>query len=211
MVSFFKNFGKGVLYVLVLPFLLVGMALYAVVAFFVFLFLSVKGIILFFTGRSLYEDLPEDIEAKRRLAPAQPTEQTSVTNEDISSALNGNEQETNKVNTADPFYVPEYLKSEPEQVEEPVQEEPVFEEPEPEYEPEPEPAYEPEPEAVFDESPVQEEEPVIKPNYMDEPDVQDLNEDEIILEKTEQKSNILEIKADDMDDEESSGVNIDFD
>ena len=211
MVSFFKNFGKGVLYVLVLPFLLVGMALYAVVAFFVFLFLSVKGIILFFTGRSLYEDLPEDIEAKRRLAPAQPAEQTSVTNEDISSALNGNEQETNKVNTADPFYVPEYLKSEPEQVEEPVQEEPVFEEPEPEYEPEPEPTYEPEPDPVFDESPVKEEEPVIKPNYMDEPDVQDLDEDEIILEKTEQKSNILEIKADDMDDEESSGVNIDFD
>ena len=207
MISFFKNFGKGVLYVLVLPFLLVGMALYAVVAFFVFLFLSVKGIILFFTGRSLYEDLPEDIEAKRRLAPAQPAEQTSVTNEDISSALNGNEQETNKVNTADPFYVPEYLKSEPEQVEEPAQEEPVFEEPKPE----PEPAYEPEPEPVFDESPVQEEEPVIKPNYMDEPDVQDLDEDEIILEKTEQKSNILEIKADDMDDEESSGVNIDFD
>ena len=207
MVSFFKNFGKGVLYVLVLPFLLVGMALYGVVAFFVFIFLSIKGLVLFFTGRSLYEDLPEDIEAKKRLAPAQPTAQASVSNEDISSALNiGSEQET-PVNTADPFYVPEYLKSEPEQVEEsaqePVQEEPVFEEPEP--------AYQPEPEAVIEEAPVVEEKPTIKPSYIEEPDAPEIEEDEIVLEKTEQKSNILEIKDIEEDDEESSGINIDFD
>ncbi len=87
MISFFKNFGKGVLYVLVLPFLLVGMAIYGVVALFIFIFLAIKGLVLFFTGRSLYEDLPEDIEAKKRLAPASSNEQTPVTNEDISSAL----------------------------------------------------------------------------------------------------------------------------
>ncbi len=203
MVSFFKNFGKGVLYVLVLPFLLVGMALYAVVAFFVFIFLSIKGIILFFTGRSLYEDLPEDIEAKKRLAPPQAAPQTAVTNEDVSAALNIGSEQDQPVNTADPFYVPEYLKSEPEEVEEPVKEEPVVDEPEPTYEPEPEP--------VIEEAPVQEEEMVVKPNYIEEPDVEDIEEDEIVLEKTEQKSNILEIKDDEDDDDESSGVNIDFD
>ena len=203
MVSFFKNFGKGVLYVLVLPFLLVGMALYAVVAFFVFIFLSIKGIILFFTGRSLYEDLPEDIEAKKRLAPPQAAPQTAVKNEDVSAALNIGSEQDQPVNTADPFYVPEYLKSEPEEVEEPLQEQPVIEESEP--------AYEPEPKPVIEEAPVQEEEMVVKPNYIEEPDVEDIEEDEIVLEKTEQKSNILEIKDDEDDDDESSGVNIDFD
>jgi len=207
MVSFFKNFGKGVLYVLVLPFLLVGLALYAVVAFFVFIFLSIKGLVLFFTGRSLYEDLPEDIEAKKRLAPPQAAAQASVSNEDISSALNIGSEQEQSVNTADPFYVPEYLKSEPEQVDEPVQEpvqeEPVFDEPEP--------AYEPEPEPVIEEAPVIEEEPIIKQSYIDEPDVPEIEEDEIVLEKTEQKSNILEIKDVEEEDDESSGVNIDFD
>lgn len=211
MVSFFKNFGKGVLYVLVLPFLLVGMALYAVVAFFVFIFLSIKGLVLFFTGRSLYEDLPEDIEAKKRLAPHQAAAQTSVSNEDISSALNIGSEQENTVNTADPFYVPEYLKSEPEQVEEPAQEpsqeKPIFKEPEPAYEPE----SEPEPEPVIEEAPVVEEETIIKPSYIEDADVPEVEEDEIVLEKTEQKSNILEIKDDEEDDEESSGVNIDFD
>ena len=203
MVSFFKNFGKGVLYVLVLPFLLVGMAVYGVVAFFVFLFLAVKGLILFFTGRSLYEDLPEDIEAKKRLAGMNPQEEktTTVTNEDISSALNGNTQESPAADTTDPFYVPEYLKPEQE-TEESVPEENTFEEVvQPEEVPQEEPA------------PV-EEEPLFKPNFDDEPDVpeetENIQEEEIILEKTEQKSNILEIK-DDEDEEESSGVNIDFD
>ena len=90
---------KLVLYVLVLPFLLVGMALYAVVAFFVFIFLSIKGLVLFFTGRSLYEDLPEDIEAKKRLAGETPKETTEVTNEDISIALGNDNKSEQSVNT----------------------------------------------------------------------------------------------------------------
>ena len=204
MVSFFKNFGKGVLYVLVLPFLLVGMAIYAVVALFVFIFLAIKGLVLFFTGRSLYEDLPEDIEAKKRLAPAGTTnEQTQVTNEDISSALNIGEKEETQPTSSDPFYVPEYLKSETGQAEEPVQEETPISELEP--------AIEPDPEPVIEETPKQEEN-IIRPSYEEEPNTfEDESEDEIVLEKTEQKSNILEIKDDEDDDEESSGINIDFD
>ena len=202
MVNFFKNFGKGVLYVLVLPFLLVGMALYGVVALFVFIFLAIKGLVLFFTGRSLYEDLPEDIEAKKRLAPQTQNEQTTVSNEDISSALNIGEKEEITPNTADPFYVPEYLKSEQDVQEDTVQEQQEVKE---------EPLFESEQEPVQEDVPVQQEEMVVKPNFIEEPDDTNIEEDEIVLEKTEQKSNILEIKDDEDDDEESSGINIDFD
>ena len=202
MVNFFKNFGKGVLYVLVLPFLLVGMALYGVVALFVFIFLAIKGLVLFFTGRSLYEDLPEDIEAKKRLAPQTQNEQTNVSNEDISSALNIGEKEEITPNTADPFYVPEYLKSKQDVQEDTVQEQQEVKE---------EPLFESEQEPVQEDVPVQQEEMVVKPTFIEEPDDTNIEEDEIVLEKTEQKSNILEIKDDEDDDEESSGINIDFD
>ena len=208
MISFFKNFGKGVLYVLVLPFLLVGMAIYGVVALFIFIYLAIKGLVLFFTGRSLYEDLPEDIEAKKRLAPASSNEQTPVTNEDISSALDIGQKEENTVNTSDPFYVPEYLKSESETNDEPLQEEPVQEEQL--FNPEEENTFEQEP--PIEEPNNNEEQMIIKPSHQEEPDVPaEEPQDEIVLEKTEQKSNILEIKDDEDDEDESSGINIDFD
>ena len=208
MISFFKNFGKGVLYVLVLPFLLVGMAIYGVVALFIFIYLAIKGLVLFFTGRSLYEDLPEDIEAKKRLAPASSNEQTPVTNEDISSALDIGQKEENTVNTSDPFYVPEYLKSEPERSDEPLQEEPVQEEQL--FNPEEENTFEQEP--LIEEPNNNEEQMIIKPSYQEEVDVpEEEPQDEIVLEKTEQKSNILEIKDVEDDEDESSGINIDFD
>lgn len=200
MINFFKNFGKGVLYVLVLPFLLVGMALYGVVALFIWIYLGIKGLVLFFTGRSLYEDLPEDKEAKKRLAGLTTTEEKTVTNEDISVAIGSSQNEEVSNPSTDPFYVPEYLKPEEENAEEETTAEDDFlgEQNAPE-------------EEVPFEEPVQEE-TIIKPTYTnDEPDTTNVKEDEIVLEKTEQKSNILEIKDADDDDEESSGVNIDFD
>ena len=180
---FFKNFGKGILYVLVLPFLLAGMALYGVIAFFVFLFLSVKALVLFFSGRSLYEDLPEDIEAKKRLA--------AINNPNPQPAVQGN-GEAVVVNTtpiitstesADPFYVPEYLKDEDE-IEE-VEQTPVIEE-------------------TFEEEPATIEE---RKAYS-EPVVEE-QEDAIVIENTPQNSAILEVSDDD-EDEGDSGVNIDF-
>ena len=114
MLSFFKNFGKGILYVLVLPFLVVGLALYGVAAIFIFIFIAIKGLVLFFTGRSLYEDLPEDKEAKRRLAIQNGEIQESETSEeelkepkeDIIEKQLHSDDDINK----DPFYVPEYMK-----------------------------------------------------------------------------------------------------
>ena len=92
MVNFFKNFGKGILYVLVLPFLLIILALYFGVSIIIFIYLGFKGIILFLTGRNLFGDFPEDIEAKRILN-GEPTmlnelEETKPSNEDISTTSN---------------------------------------------------------------------------------------------------------------------------
>ena len=181
MINFFKNFGKGILYVFVLPFLLAGMAIYAVVALFVFIYLAIKGLVLFFTGRSLYEDLPEDKEAKKRIAIANGTYQepkpaeTTVEETPI-------KQETTIDN--DPFYVPEYMKTEEQkaQVEEEKQEA----------------LFEPEPEVQI------EEEPVVENTVTEEKDV-------ILPQKDTQNATILEIN-DEMEDDDNdrSGIHIDF-
>jgi len=71
MANFFKGFGKGLLYVLLFPFIIVGIVLYAVFGLFVFIFQFFKLIYLFFTGRTLYSDLEEDIAAKAILEKAQ--------------------------------------------------------------------------------------------------------------------------------------------
>ena len=75
MASFFKNLGKGLLYVLIFPLGLIAIALYAVFGIFVFFFQFIRLIILFFTGRSLTSDLPEDIEAKKIIEANKPKEE----------------------------------------------------------------------------------------------------------------------------------------
>ncbi len=67
MANFFKTFLKGILYVITLPLLIVGLAIYFVISLFSFVILSIKGLILFFKGESIVGDMPEDIEAKKRL------------------------------------------------------------------------------------------------------------------------------------------------
>ncbi len=67
MLEFLKRCGLGVLYIVAAPFAIVLLVLFAIIGLFVFLVMLVKSIILFFTGRSVFDDLPEDIEAKRRL------------------------------------------------------------------------------------------------------------------------------------------------
>lgn len=186
MINFFKNFGKGILYVLVLPFLLVGMAIYGVIALFVFLFLCIKGLILFFTGRSLYEDLPEDIEAKKRLAAfANPNPQPQSVNNSGTTIINATPIIDNGEQSSDPFYVPEYLKDEGAIEEE--KEEPVLDE------------IETPKEEVVIEEPVQEEKKLNEPV-----------DDVITIEKSPQNTTIYEISGDDEDDDDT-GVNIDFD
>lgn len=65
--NFFKTFARGILYVLVLPLLVLALAISVVVSLFAFIFIGGKAIVLFFKGENIFGDLPEDVEAKRRL------------------------------------------------------------------------------------------------------------------------------------------------
>ena len=199
--NFFKNFGKGVLYFLTLPALVLGLAIYAVAAVFIFLFIAVKGLVLFFTGRSLYEDLPEDIEAKRRLdalAGASASGTTIVSTEDL---VNANENQSG--NSTDPFYVPEYLKQEATVEEEETPSEEVNTQ---EGLTGDAPA-EPQKRSVYDMLTEDENKP--SPEVNIEPENNE--EDVIVVENKPQNSVILDInEIDDDDEEEHSGINIDY-
>lgn len=70
MSSLFKNIGKGIGYFFAFPGLTIAIALYAVFGLVVFIFQFFKLIFLFFTGRTLFSDLPEDIELKALKAQA---------------------------------------------------------------------------------------------------------------------------------------------
>ena len=63
MAGLLKSFGKGCLYILVLPVLLVILAVYAVLGVLMFIYVGIKGTYLFFTGRS-FSELPEDVKAR---------------------------------------------------------------------------------------------------------------------------------------------------
>ena len=64
MMAVLKNVGKGILYIIGLPFFLIVLVGTALMGIFLLAFMFFKSIILFFTGRSLDDDLPEDIKVK---------------------------------------------------------------------------------------------------------------------------------------------------
>ncbi len=64
MVNFFKSVGKGILYILFIPAIIVVLVVAAVGAVGVFFLEFGKSIGLFFTGRNIFQDLPEDTQAK---------------------------------------------------------------------------------------------------------------------------------------------------
>ena len=66
--KFIKMIGRGILYIFLCPFLILLVALFSVVGLFIFLFLCVKSLFLFFYGKTIFSDLPEDIEARRILS-----------------------------------------------------------------------------------------------------------------------------------------------
>lgn len=68
MASFFKTFFKGILYIVLLPFIALLLAIYFVYCLVVFLYMGVRCIIVFFAGGSPLGDLPEDVKAKEILA-----------------------------------------------------------------------------------------------------------------------------------------------
>lgn len=63
----FSSLGKGIIYICTLPITLAILAIYSFIGIIMFFVVGIKGLILFFSGRNIFGDLPEDIEAKRRL------------------------------------------------------------------------------------------------------------------------------------------------
>lgn len=82
MESLFKSVGKGLLYLLVLPFFILVISGYAIAGLIVFIYLFFKSIVLFFMGRSLDIELPEDKKAKQIIQKAIPTSTNPVIKQD---------------------------------------------------------------------------------------------------------------------------------
>lgn len=77
--NFFKNIGKGILNVLTIPAMVIGWVVFGVFGFVIFIFTAFKKAFLFVTGRSVSNDLPEDIEAKRLIKEAsEPEEKVEI-------------------------------------------------------------------------------------------------------------------------------------
>jgi hypothetical protein len=64
MKSFFKSFGLGLLYTVLSPFFVLYLVLYAIYGIFAFIILGIRGIVLYFMGRSIFKPLQVDIEAE---------------------------------------------------------------------------------------------------------------------------------------------------
>ena len=65
--TIFKNIGKGIGSLFLFPILITGIAFFAIFGIFVFLYQFIKLVVLFFSGRNLSSDLPEDIQVKAML------------------------------------------------------------------------------------------------------------------------------------------------
>ena len=60
MVGLLNTFGKGILYVIGLPFFIAALLLFGVFGLFAFIFQLIRSIIFFFTGQKFFPELPED-------------------------------------------------------------------------------------------------------------------------------------------------------
>ena len=68
MLDFLKRFGLGILYVLISPFVIAFLLLWAIFDLGLFFIGLMKGFISFFKGHSFFPEFPEDAEAKRILS-----------------------------------------------------------------------------------------------------------------------------------------------
>ena len=87
MLGFLKVFGKGVLYTVLLPFILLTLCLYTVYCILIFIYTLIKSLILWIMGNSLFNDTKEDIEAKKILLARQNQQTQTQTNDQYKDAL----------------------------------------------------------------------------------------------------------------------------
>ena len=110
MLDFLKIFGEGLLFFLGLPFILVGLVLYGLYLLFVFIFMSIKGIILFFKGKKYSLILEEDLRAEEILknglnngmqAQTQNVSTSNITYHNTFNQININKENDKPLNPVD--------------------------------------------------------------------------------------------------------------
>ena len=227
MVDLLKAFGRGILYVILCPFFLVVLALFAVIGLLAFIFQLFKSIIFFFTGQKFFPELPEDKELrlKREAEEAarnpQPQVQPQVQPQNnlvFEEMLDENDFVEEPAPVITPISRPapqsveqacfqEESKPEPAPIPEPVPEPAPIPEPAPRMpEPEPEPAKE---ELISDDEADDAPLADFLDPFNDEPVMRD--ESNEILEVYKPKGNNDYTDADDYEDDTDSGVDIRFD
>ncbi|MGM9874096.1 MAG: hypothetical protein ACI31G_04185 [Bacilli bacterium] len=97
MSGFFKSFGRGVLYVIFLPFIVLLLALYSVVGVFILLYLSIKSVILFFKAKTIFSPLEEDIEADLILHKSKDIHQKIIAAKTGGQTVNETNTTTNNI------------------------------------------------------------------------------------------------------------------
>lgn len=88
MKSFLQTFGNGFLYFIGSPFILVALVIYGIYLFGLFLFMTIKGIVLFFKGKKLDFILPEDLKAEQILSQQMANAQNPQTNQNSTVTYN---------------------------------------------------------------------------------------------------------------------------
>ena len=110
MLDFLKIFGEGLLFFLGLPYILVGLVLYGLYLLFVFIFMSIKGIILFFKGKKYSLILEEDLRAEEILknglnngmqAQTQNVSTSNITYHNTFNQININKENDKPLNPVD--------------------------------------------------------------------------------------------------------------
>ena len=87
MIGFLKVFGKGVLYTILFPFIVLIWALFTVYCIGLFIYQFFKSVILWIKGDSPFADTKEDVEAKRILMERMNQTTTSQQNDQYKDAL----------------------------------------------------------------------------------------------------------------------------
>lgn len=201
MVSLLKTFGKGLLYVIGLPFFLVALVLFGAAGLIAFIIQLFMSIIYFFSGRKFFPDLPEDLElrALREGPRANDNDEEEEEEEPITEAY----AEPHTIpQEQQPFIYPFFEEKKP-QEEAPIIQDVPEREPEPEIEEEIEPSIEeevkPDPVLFNDDSSIEE---TIETSSEEE-------EEEEELETYVPRSSSFSVNDDDT--EEESGVDIKYD
>jgi hypothetical protein len=114
MMGFLKTFAKGVLYVVTLPLMILILALFALCGMFYFIFLSIKSVVLFFQGKTIFTELEEDKKAKEILY--------GKTQEETTQDLDSEDSTSSEIET-EPEVISEPIKEEINTNNEPVIEE----------------------------------------------------------------------------------------